>query len=653
MKLLKLHRGTCCKWCLIFLSLFFTVTTASGQNTPPAGKKRYNVLILNSYHKGYFWSDTIMEAIEREFKHYDLDTELYIEYMDIKRNGNRISEYFPNYYRAKYKNIKIDVIISSDEDGLLFIQQYREELFPEIPIVFCGIFKGRLGEFDLEKQSNITGVVEIHKVKSTVELALRLHKGAKKLMIVSNIDNNEYFKSLITEHKDVSVENIIVSRLNRAQFIDRLQQISKDSVVFLSGASRDLEGNIYKIKPGTELIRKNCNAPIYGIGLLRLGHGIVGGNITDAEGQGIIAAQLAARILRGDHVDDIEIVHDVTDNYMFDYNQLKYFGIAESALPKTRTIINKPVSFYDQNKKWLFLIAFIVSGLTTIVIVLLINILKRKKAENELHKAKGQLEAKVEERTCELITANEQLKEEIHERRLAQNKLLDYQKQLKSLASELSLTEERERRRIATELHDRINQSLVISKVKLDSLRETIPVGDTAETIKDVCELLDNTIQDTKYLTFDLSSPILYELGFEAAVSEWLNEQIEQKHGIKSIFKDDGQAKELDEDIQVLLFRTIRELLINVVKHSSAEQVSVFSEKDNGLIKISVEDNGVGFNPSEVTGTPGRNSGFGLFSIRERLEHLGGYIRIESECGQGCKVIVTAPLKKNQESQGE
>ena len=234
----------------------------------------------------------------------------------------------------------------------------------------------------------------------------------------------------------------------------------------------------------------------------------------------------------------------------------------------------------------------------------------------------------------------------IAERRQAEKKLLDYQAQLKSLASQLSLTEEYERRRIATELHDRISQFLVISKVKLEALRESAPSANLARALDEVRDMLDHVIQDTRSLTFDLSSPILYELGLEAAVAEWLVEQIQKKHGIASEFEDDQQTKPLDEDIRVLLFRTIRELLVNVVKHAQARKVKVSIRKIGSEINIDVEDDGVGFDLTEVASIATKTGGFGLFSIRERLERLGGHLEIESGPGRGCKVTVRAPLKR-------
>jgi PAS domain S-box-containing protein len=240
---------------------------------------------------------------------------------------------------------------------------------------------------------------------------------------------------------------------------------------------------------------------------------------------------------------------------------------------------------------------------------------------------------------------------DITEQKLAGQKLLQDRAQLKSLASQLTLTEERERRRLAAELHDQISQSLVISKIKLEALRKSGHGQELDKALDEVCDLLGRTIQDTRTLTFDLSSPVLYELGFETAVSQWLTEQIQKKHGIKSEFEDDGRPKPLDDDIRVLLFRDVRELLINVVKHARAGKVKVSVRRVDDRISVRVEDNGVGFDPKDAASVSTKTGGFGLFSIRHRLEELGGHLEIESEPGCGCRVTMVAPLKQEKISE--
>jgi len=232
---------------------------------------------------------------------------------------------------------------------------------------------------------------------------------------------------------------------------------------------------------------------------------------------------------------------------------------------------------------------------------------------------------------------------DITPRKLVEKKLITYRNKLRSLASELSLAEERERRRIAAELHDRIGQTLAVTRMKLDALRESATTRNLITDLDEIRVLIDQTINDTRSLTIELSPPILYELGFESAV-DWLTEQTQKQHGIEMVFKTDSTLKPLWNDLSVVLFKVVQELIFNVVKHAKAQRSKVSLCRDEERIKIVVEDDGVGFDMSEKIHSMGVNGCFGLFSIRERLESFGGDIDVATAPGRGTRVIVTAPL---------
>jgi DNA-binding NarL/FixJ family response regulator/signal transduction histidine kinase len=232
------------------------------------------------------------------------------------------------------------------------------------------------------------------------------------------------------------------------------------------------------------------------------------------------------------------------------------------------------------------------------------------------------------------------------EHKRTEAKVQDYQSQLRALASELSLTEERERRRIACELHDHIGHNLAIAKVKLAGLKESC--ADCG--MDDVLALLDKTIQDTRSLTFELSPPVLHELGFEPAL-EWLVNQMSEDHGVNAELSFDRRNKPLTEDTRIVLFQAVRELLTNVTKHAQAEKVDVYVRRVGAQVQVVVEDDGVGFDPSEVAARRGKAGGFGIFSIRERLSYLGGSLEVLSEHGHGTRITMTAPLNLEAKSQ--
>lgn len=240
----------------------------------------------------------------------------------------------------------------------------------------------------------------------------------------------------------------------------------------------------------------------------------------------------------------------------------------------------------------------------------------------------------------------------ITERKLAEEKLLSYQEQLRFLASELSLVEERERRQIATSLHDNIGQTLALSYIKLGALQETASSPSLAKSFKEIRELIEQAILYTKTLTSDISPPILYELGFEAAV-EWLGEQIQNQYGILFNFEDDKQPKPLNDEIRIILFQAVRELFINITKHAQARNAKVFVQREGNEIRINVEDDGVGFDISQINSHLGKSGSFGLFNIRERLNYIGGKLKIDSKIGNGTRISLQAPLKSEEKNCNE
>jgi signal transduction histidine kinase len=233
------------------------------------------------------------------------------------------------------------------------------------------------------------------------------------------------------------------------------------------------------------------------------------------------------------------------------------------------------------------------------------------------------------------------------ERKLAERKLLAYQGRLKSLASELALVDEKEKHRVAVQMREMSAQTLIASKVRLEMLSQSMSSEEFRKIVDDVCQMLSATTRDLQTLSLEINSPTLYELGFEKGVACLVEEQIDSKSAIKSKFEDDGQVKLLSNDVKILLFRSVKELLSNVIEHSHAQNVKVSIRKLGSQIKVRIEDDGVGFSPSEIAQRKGRQQGFGHFSIGERLRELGGYLEIDSKPEQGCRVTMTVPLISN------
>jgi signal transduction histidine kinase len=555
-----------------------------------------------------------MNGIESTLKQYKEPIELDVEYMDTRHFNDE--KHYNNLY-AIYKNKagkkQYDVIIASDNDALSFLVKHRQELYPSVPIVFCGVndFNNSL----LGGYSDITGVTEEETFGPTVETALRFHPLARQALIVLNQKSPDF------NNRRQQVAEIALKFRGKTEFVTtsiseiysgdlpkKLDGLGKETVIILA-CLFTTPINFPFYREASEAIRKHCASPIYvpSERWFEYVPVVVGGKVASGFHHGKTAAEMAIRIIDGEPVQNIPVQRGTAEKYIFDYTQLKRFGLPFSSLPEGSIVINEPQSFYHLYKKRILMTVGTISVLTAMVTLLSISI--------------------------------------IHLRRL-ERKLLNYQSQLKSLTSQLSHTERYERRRIAKELHNSVRHPLIISKTKLENLRGSASDASFAEGVGGICTTLEQAIRDTKSLTFDLDSPILYRVGLEAAIMEWLAEQIHKKHGIKSEFEDDGQPKPLD-DTRVILFRNVQELLMNVVKHSNASEVKVSVQKVDGTINISVEDNGVGFDAAEVMQEATKRKRLGLFSIREQLEQLRGRLVIESRLNFGTRVTVIAPLKQN------
>jgi signal transduction histidine kinase len=237
------------------------------------------------------------------------------------------------------------------------------------------------------------------------------------------------------------------------------------------------------------------------------------------------------------------------------------------------------------------------------------------------------------------------LNREIQQRKKVEQSLARYQANLRSLASQLSLTEERERRRLALYLHDQIGHTLALTNIRVGELQEATAAqagcGSPAK-VREIRTLLEQAIRDTQSLTFNISPPILYELGLAAAL-EWLTENFAAKNGIQARFETDHRHRQIEQDLEILLFQAVNELLFNALKHAQAQHVNVSLWSDDGLLKVGVDDDGQGFSPPNGSGRS-QGGGFGLFSIRERLIPYNGRLDIKSRPDEGTLVTISIPM---------
>jgi PAS domain S-box-containing protein len=260
------------------------------------------------------------------------------------------------------------------------------------------------------------------------------------------------------------------------------------------------------------------------------------------------------------------------------------------------------------------------------------DITPRKLVEENLCLAKENLERIVAERTSELVSANRSLEKQAH--------------QLRMLAGDLTLTEQRERNRLAGILHDGLQQYLVAAKFHVEEFIDDVSITRFKEAIPGICNLLSESIKVARSLSAELSPPALHEKGILAGL-EWLSRWMFEKHRLKVHLATEMDSVSLSEEVKVFVFESIREMLLNVVKHAGTDivKINLYQTQDNGL-RITVTDMGNGFDLARLSCAADSDGGFGLFSIRERMGLLGGSFEAESSPGKGAGFTLTVPLRR-------
>jgi signal transduction histidine kinase len=235
--------------------------------------------------------------------------------------------------------------------------------------------------------------------------------------------------------------------------------------------------------------------------------------------------------------------------------------------------------------------------------------------------------------------------QDVTERKVSEAKLLEYQTQLQALSAALATAEEKERRRIGSGLHDNIGQILAITKLKLGRLGQQLDEAGT-NSVSEIGDLLDQCISSTRNLVFELSSPVLYELGLEAALQD-LGERV-QADGLPFQFRSDGSCRGPAGELDAVAYRVVRELVHNVLKHAEASRLEISVETTGGECHVRVADDGVGMDSKILTHPRSPLSGAGLFGIREQLRQIGGRIEISARRGSGTRVDIFVPSTRAQ-----
>ncbi len=411
---------------IILIFPLFSVTgifAEAEQSDPLLGQGKRNILIINSYSESLSWTNSQKVGIMKTLRINENGFDVSVENMDWKAYPTQENlDYLYDYIKYKYKEKRIDLIISTDDAALKFSIENRKDLFNDAPIVFCGI--NLKGFEDLAKyEKNITGVIEQVDPLGTIEGMLEINRNLKNIYVI--FDNTESGVSTweltkkSAEEVSAGVNLIPLNKGSYENILKQLGQIQGDSAILITTYFMDEAGEAVGFERFSKMVSNACKVPVYHLYEFGLENGAVGGSVISGNTQGELAGDMALRILNGEDVNKLPIYYGTTAKYQFDYTLMKKYGIKPSSLPEGSNIINKPVSILDQYRNYVIAALVLLLILVIYIIILIINLKKVERIKQQLSLSHKELS-----RLYEDLTASEE------ELRMQNSELIQTQQEL-------------------------------------------------------------------------------------------------------------------------------------------------------------------------------------------------------------------------------
>lgn len=304
---------------------------------------RRDILVLHSYNAGFRWTDDILRGVTESMANFPGGTELHVEYMDTKRHPEPEFTYLTYLLlREKYRFTKFSAVLTSDDNAFNFARQYRKALFPDAPIVFCGV--NYLENPPAMAAENITGVLESYDIVGTVQAAAALVPRARHLVVINdatptglgNLKRFEEVRPLLPARLQVEMlQNMSMTRL-----LERLSSLPPDAIILLMSMNRDKDGNTFTYDESCAKIVAASPVPVFSFWDFYLGAGTVGGVVTSGYHQGLSAGALAREILSGRSARDLPVIVESPKSLVFDAGVMRRFGLDRQPLPQGAVLIN-------------------------------------------------------------------------------------------------------------------------------------------------------------------------------------------------------------------------------------------------------------------------------------------------------------------------
>jgi PAS domain S-box-containing protein len=385
------------EYVLLFLLLAVLLAPRNAAAVPPQ-----DILIVHSYHQGFLWTDNLMAGMLDVLQREAPGAQIHVEYLDAKRYPpETFGPLLIETLSRKTSRLKPKVILVSDDAAFDLMLSLRNELFPGVPLVFCGV--NNFQDERIAGQIEVTGVVEDFDIKSTIDVILTLHRQVSHLAVISDstetgVINLDRFRQVAPAFAD-RLKFLELYDLSTEELLGKLAKLPPETIILNLSFFRDRLGQSYSTRDGNKLIAAHAGRAIYSCWDYFLVGDVVGGYMTSGRQQGEEAATMVGAILKGIRANDIPIIRTSPNTYMFDDNVMERFGIKRSALPNGSVVLNSQVSMLEQYWGWFLGVALFCCVQMVLIFSLLHHRRLSRKATATLSASESNYRLLVEQQT--------------------------------------------------------------------------------------------------------------------------------------------------------------------------------------------------------------------------------------------------------------
>ncbi|MDD2306616.1 MAG: ATP-binding protein [Prolixibacteraceae bacterium] len=622
----------------------------------PASDGIKNVLLINSYHQGLAWTDSLTAGIVKTFKNHP-NYNLFIEYLNSKQFGKSNFEIEKEYFQKKYSGIQMDGLLVTDNDALDFVIQYEKTFFPDVPVVFAGISNPE--DYSLEG-SRYYGLKESGSNENVVGFIRNLLPNSKRLLIITDLTTTGliYRKEFLRQAQVFKDFTILFPEVIDLDTIYRMVSSENDyDAIYYIGISQDKNGRLVDPMPLVKQICLRAKVPVFTNDPIYNGVGIVGGLFQSGKRHGAKSVDLLINLLNKKPTDTFQHVYIEGQSSFFDHKMLDKYNISAKKLPLYAVIINQKTLFDKENFGVLFIVLVVLS-----FIVVVLSVVNRRR-KNKQKRTNNQLR-EIESQKLELEEAQEQLSRVILELENANGQLQDTNVKLMEAKKKAEESDNLKSaflanvsHEIRTPLNSIVGFSSLLSEPDLSDETKKIYIDLVESNTESLLVLIDEIIDLSKIEAQQLTLKKQI-FSIDSLMSELFQifSQTQNNPNVELRMKKLSDDKELIVNSDRIRIRQIFiNLLSNAAKFTNNGFIEFgYREDDIHGIVLFVKDTGIGISKeyhkavfhrfrklNENSGKVFRGTGLGLAITQKLVELLGGKIWLESELGKGSTFYFT------------